>query len=218
MELVISITEYVIRAYLHSCRLGKQLAGHQRMSKQFPDTFFLIPHLPTHLLWVSLSDCSNVLFGEVLIIARVLTYFSSKCQSHRASPWCQGSAVAQTVGYSKMRVSALANFLWFWLALFICVQGQRKLRVGRGKRRREEQKRATSWKHWHILFQLGTALCYVWITGRMFLSTPLRLTRCSNSKETGAQTPPPVNSWKMNSMATSLHDLCLMEAVILLWL
>lgn len=64
---------------IHSWRLEKELAGHQRVNKWFPEIFFLIPHLPSHLLSFLLSDSSRVLFDKALIIARVLTYFSSNC-------------------------------------------------------------------------------------------------------------------------------------------
>jgi len=108
MQLVLQNT---LSGLLHSCSLGRQLAGHQRMSKQFPDIFFLIPRLPSHLLSFLLSDCSDVLFDEVLIIARVPTYFSSKCSSHTALPQRQAAAAGQAAGYSRIRRGALASFL-----------------------------------------------------------------------------------------------------------
>lgn len=69
----------MLSGLIHAWRSGKKLVGHQRMNKWFPDTLFLVPHLPSHLLSFLLCDYSHVLFYEVLIIARVLTYFSLNC-------------------------------------------------------------------------------------------------------------------------------------------
>lgn len=100
-------------------------------------------------------------------------------------PQSAATVPGQAVGYSRIRSSASRNFLWFCFALFMCVQEQRKQRVGveRGEEFvQREQKRESSWKQ--DLNQSNLALLYV--SCELFsvcFWAPLRLLRCNNRKK-----------------------------------
>lgn len=218
MQLVISITEYVIRA--SSFLQDRKTTGWP--SENEPTVpWHLFPHstspLPLAvisclcLLWYPFWWGTNNSKGVNLVFFKML-----KSQSITTVP---GGSCRSGSGLQQNERECTCKFCLVLVWSFCLCSGTKETKSRKGV---EEKRFFRENRKEQPVENIGTncsSLAQLYVPCELLSEcfwAPLRLMTCCNSEESGAQTPPPVNEWKMNSTATSLRDLYLMEGVILL--